>query len=432
MPRTATRSSTRDSLSLRVGARIREARARAGLTQQQVAGERYTKAYVSALENGLVKPSVTALDYLAGRLATTSAWLLGSGSEAPAWTRLEADLELAAGNWQKAADAYAELLDGQADRVARAEILRGQAEALARLDRGSEAVKAAAEAVELFEATGREVDAALASYWLSAGLFYQDNLAEAKAILTAVLGKVRAGLRVEPDFKLRLLMAISSNESREGNHALALSYLEEVRALAETLDDRRRAAFMFDLAYSYCESGDFEAAIRAGHASLALYAASDTAIEMAKVENEMALAYLGAGNLRRAAELVTAAHARFAQIGDDRLLAHVLETEARIAAAREQWADALRLSAESLALAKKSHNEAAQAEALLTTAQAYIALGDLAAAESTFAEAAEVARRTSRKALIRRVLTEWADLRAAAGDHETAFALTREALKTAQ
>ena len=430
MARAATQSRTRDPLSLRVGGRIREARASAGLTQQQLAGERYTKAYISALENGLIKPSVTALDYLAGRLGTTPGWLMAS--EAPAWTRLEADLELAAGNWQKAADAYAELLAGASDRVARAEILRGLAEAMARLDHGAEAVNAAAEAVELFEAAGREVDAALASYWLSAGLFYQDNVAEAKAILTAVLGKVRAGLRVAPDFKLRLLMALSSNEAREGHHGLALSYLEEVRALADTLDDRRRAAFLFDLAYSYCESGDFEAAIRAGHASLALYAASDTAVEMAKVENEMALAYLGAGSVARAAELAATAHARFAELGDERLLAHVLDTESRIAAAREQWPEALRLSTESVRLAANSGNADAHAEALLTAARVHLAMSDGTAAETCLREAADIARRIRRPALLRRVLTEWADLRAAQGDHETAFTLSREALENSR
>jgi len=196
MAEVVTRSPARDPLSLRVGGRIREARGRAGLTQAALAGERYTKAYVSALENGLVKPSVKALDYLAGRLGTTPGWLMAS--EAPTWTRLEADLELASGNWQKAADAYGELLDGATERVQRADILRGLAEAHARLDHGAEAVRAAAESVELFEAAGKDVDAALASYWLSAGLYYQDNVPESKAILAAILGKVRAGLKVEP------------------------------------------------------------------------------------------------------------------------------------------------------------------------------------------------------------------------------------------
>jgi transcriptional regulator with XRE-family HTH domain len=412
-----------------VGGRIREARGRAGLTQQALAGDRYTKAYISALENGLIKPSVKALDYLATRLGTTPGWLMAS--EAPTWTRLEADLELAAGNWQKAADAYAELLDTTVESVQRADVLRGMAEANARLDRGAEAVRAAAESVELFEAAGREVDAALASYWLAAGLYYQDNIVESKAILGAILAKVRGGLRVEPDFKVRLLMALSSTESREGNHQNALAYLEEVRGLADILDDRRRAAFLFDLAYSYCESGDFEAAIRAGYQSLALYSASNTTTEMAKIENEMALAHLGTGSLAKATDLAASAHARFVELGDERQLAHVLETQAQIALAKKDWAAALRFSEQSIELAEKANNLDARAAALLTAASARVARKEFEAAETTFAAAADAARRLKRAAMLRRVLTAWADLRAAQGDHEGAFALSREALATA-
>jgi transcriptional regulator with XRE-family HTH domain len=430
MPQAATRSQLRDPLSLRVGGRIRDARKRAGLTQQALAGDRYTKAYVSALENGLIKPSVKALDYLAGRLNTTPGWLMAS--EAPIWTRLEADLELAAGNWQKAADAYGELLEGTSDRLQRAQILRGLAEAHARLDHGAEAVRAASEAVELFEAAGHDVDAALASYWLSAGLYYQDNVPEARAILAAVLGKVRAGLKVEPDFKVRLLMALSSNASREGDHAQALTYLEEVRALADALDDRRRAAFLFDLAYSYTESGDFEAAIRVGYASLALYAASNTTTEMAKVENEMALAHLGSGNTGRAAKLAASAQNRFEQLGDERQLSHVLETQAQIALARKDWAAALSFSGRSIELARKTDNLDAEAAALLTAARARVAMEEFNEGASAFAAAAEAARQLKRPAVLRRVLTEWADLLAAQGDHERAFALSREALETAR
>lgn len=369
---------------------------------------------------------MAALDYLAQRLGMTAGALMVD--HRPRWTRLEADLHLAAGDWRTAADAYRDLLPTAIDDATRAELLRGEAEALARLDQGAEAAASAAHAVELFERLGRDADAALASYWLSAALFYQDNVTEAKAILQAVLGKVRAGLRVEPDFKLRLLMALSSNESREGNHRAALSYLEEVRSLAETLDDRRRATYLFDLAYSYCETGDFEAAIRTGYASLALFSAADTAVETAKLENELALAHLGTGNVKRAADLARSAHRRFAQMGNDRLTAHVLDTEAQIELARGDNDAARRIAHEALSMAQAADNPAAAAGALLTIARAHVAAAQPADAAEAFGRAAELSRKMKRPALLRRVLTEWADLLAAAGDHKTAFALTREAL----
>lgn len=59
-----------------LGRRLRSARKLAGLTQSQVAGVRYTKSYISAIEQELVRPSLAALDHLAGRLGTTCAHLL--------------------------------------------------------------------------------------------------------------------------------------------------------------------------------------------------------------------------------------------------------------------------------------------------------------------------------------------------------------------
>jgi transcriptional regulator with XRE-family HTH domain len=91
-------------LAKQIGARLRAARLKAGLTQQQVAADRYTKAYVSALENGLIKPSMAALRFLAVRLGTTPSELLTDADER--WLGLEAELRLASGDWQAAADQF--------------------------------------------------------------------------------------------------------------------------------------------------------------------------------------------------------------------------------------------------------------------------------------------------------------------------------------
>jgi tetratricopeptide (TPR) repeat protein len=411
---------------MRIGGRLKTARLKAGLTQQQLAGDRYTKAYVSALENALIKPSMVALDYLAGRLGTTASRLMAD--EEPAWNRLDVDLKLAAGDWQGALDGYAGLLETTTDPEQRAELLRSEAEALARLDRGAEAIAAAGEAVEIFERAGRELDAAMASYWLASGLYQQENSPEARAVLQALLGRVRSGLRVEPGFKLRLLMALSAVEGRDGNYSAALSYLEEVRGLTEELDDRRRAVYLFNLALSYRETGDYEGALRAGYSSLTLFQGAAARIELASLENDLALAHMKLGNLAKADEFATRAHDHFSEQGDERLLAHVIETEAQIEAARENWPRSLELAREAVALADKTANRKASVSALLSVARAQARLGDTAAAGQTYEQAAQAARELAKPALLRNVLGDWAEFLAEAGDHKAAYALTREAL----
>ena len=95
---------------------------------------------------------MVALSYLSERLGLPPSHFLDE--QTPAWTRLEVDMRLAAGEWQ-AADGYQALLNDSVDDQVRAEVLRGQAEALVRLDRGREAVAAAAEAARLFSTLGR-------------------------------------------------------------------------------------------------------------------------------------------------------------------------------------------------------------------------------------------------------------------------------------
>lgn len=431
MPRTRTvaRATEGDrDLARRIGQRIREARQRAGLTQQQLAGERYTKAYVSALETGVARPSMVALRYLSERLGAPPSQFITDAD--PAWTRLEVDMRLAAGDWQAAADGYQALLDTeQASATARADLLRGLAEGLSRLDRGPEGVAAASEAARLYEAAGKYPDAALARYWLAYSLYQSDNEPEARRLLAALLDEVRAGLLVEPEFEMRLLTAMAAVESRTGQHAHALTYLEEARGLADDLDDRRRATFLFNLAVSYREVGDYEAAIRAGIQGMALYRAAGATLESARVENDLALAYLAVGQTARAQELAADARLQIEASADERLFSAVLDTQAQIALARGDVEAASELAGQAASHAERSGNALTRLAAMMTEARAFRAAGGHDEAVDRLAQAADLARAGRVPHRLRDILREWADVLAERGDHAGAYELTSEALR---
>src|SRR5215467_4133134 len=57
--------------------RVRSARIAANKTQQQLAGDTYSKSYISAVERGKMTPSVQALAVLAGRLGLPVSFFLG-------------------------------------------------------------------------------------------------------------------------------------------------------------------------------------------------------------------------------------------------------------------------------------------------------------------------------------------------------------------
>jgi len=429
MPRTRTgaRASADDrALAQRIGQRIREARHRAGLTQQQLAGDRYTKAYVSALETGIARPSMVALQFLSERLGMPASHFIDEAN--PAWTRIEVDMRLAAGDWREAADGYQTLLVDATDDAIRADLLRGLAESSARLDLGKEAVAAASEAARIYAGAGREADAALARYWLAYGLYQSDNELDARSILAALLEQVRGGLQVEPDFEMRLLTSLAAVESRAGQAPRALTYLEEARGLAADLDDRRRAAFLFNLAINYREVGDFEGAIRAGTQGMALYRAAGAIFESARIENDLALAYLASGQVERARELAADARRQIEDTGDERWMAAVVDTEAQIALASGDVGEALRLAIDARGFAERSGNEFGGLMAMLTEARALRRAGRSDEAETRFGEAAAVARASRAPSRLREVLREWAELRAETGDHRGAYELTSEAL----
>ena len=414
------------ALAADIGARIKRARLHAGLTQQQLAGERYTKAYVSALENGLAKPSMAALTFLTERLGTTPAALLADTSIA--WSRLEADLHLASADWQAALDAYVDLLDSSPDRGARAEILLGIAESLCRLDQPADAIGPASEAATAFEALGRDEDRARAEYWLASAEHQVDNADEAKAILRGLLDRIRGGLSIDPDSKARILISLAMVEVHHGGASIALGYLEEARALSVELDDRRRGMFLKSLADGYREAGDLEGAIRVGLQGLALLRSAQAHLEAGYLENQLAIAYVAAGNTSRAREIVRVARASAVARGDERLNSFLADTEAIVALESGDAPRALTLADEAIALAEASENEKGLLDALATRAKALSALGRNDEAAAAFEQAADLARDHAPSSRRREILSAWADVLAALGRHDEAYALAREAL----
>jgi tetratricopeptide (TPR) repeat protein len=415
------------ALAQRIGERLKAARKQAGMTQQQLAEGRYTKAYVSALEKGLAKPSMAALNFFSGRLGLPASRFLAE--EVPAWTRLEADILLASGDFLEAADAFESLLPTVGTGILRAEVQRGRAEALCRLERGTDAIGPATEAADIYERLRRPRDWALASYWQAYAVSLAGNIGEARAILGSVLARLRDGLEVEPDFKARVLTAIAGLSTAESDFRGALAYLEEARATTADLDDRRRAAILYTLATTYRELGDLEAAIRIGTESLMLTRAAEIRVETAFLENDLALAYMAVGNLGRAEELATAADSRVGGDIGDRVRAHIVETRAQISLAAGDPERALTLLDECQVLAEASGNRKAFTSMLLTRAKSLWTLGRLDEATETYEQAATLVREYGPKTRLPQVLGEWADVLARLGRHEEAYALTREALQ---
>ncbi|MFD3538922.1 tetratricopeptide repeat protein [Streptomyces sp. NPDC058662] len=115
---------------VQIGGRVQRLRTERGMTQRQLAEPAYTPAYISTLESGRVRPSETALRFLADRLGV-SYEELATGRPARVATELrlaltDAQRTLATGAADEAAVHYRSLL-ADAERL---ELLPERAEAL--------------------------------------------------------------------------------------------------------------------------------------------------------------------------------------------------------------------------------------------------------------------------------------------------------------
>ncbi len=413
------------ALAQAIGTRIRAARLRAGLTQQELAGDRYTKAYISALELGHAKPSMAALDYLAPRLGTTADRILAN--PAVTWTRLEADIALAGDDLDGARVAYEGLLDITTEPLQIAEIQLALAETLCRLGRSSEAVKPAEDARRRFAASGRSAEADRALYWVASAHHQMDDTAEARRILRDLVE--RADVASDPDFAVRVRIGLGIVESAMGEFQRALLYLEEAADASTGLDLRRRGVFLGALARGRAKTGDFEGAIRAGTEAIGVFRVADAARDQARVENELALVYMQTGDRTRARGLLKDARAILALANDRSALADIADTEARLALATGNPAEALELAEEARRRAADTGNHKAQFDGLITAGRALEALDRRDDALALYESAAALVETDSGSPGRRReVYGAWADALAAAGRHADAYAVAKRAL----
>ena len=92
--------------ALRLGERLRQLRSAAGLTQSDVAGDRFSKEYVSQIERGKTRPTRETIEWLAARLGVDTGFL-ATGVASDERGRLEGALARAEALYEAGDDADA-------------------------------------------------------------------------------------------------------------------------------------------------------------------------------------------------------------------------------------------------------------------------------------------------------------------------------------
>src|SRR2546430_8071129 len=81
--KTLTHRSSAAQVGIRLGERLRQLRVAAGMTQTELAGDRFSKEYVSQIERSKTRPTRETIEWLAARLGVDPGFLANgvSGAE---------------------------------------------------------------------------------------------------------------------------------------------------------------------------------------------------------------------------------------------------------------------------------------------------------------------------------------------------------------
>jgi len=246
----ATLRSATHAGSRSVGERVRALRVAAGLTQSELAGERFSKEYVSQIERGKTRPTAATVAWLADRLGVDEQFLL-HGVSADARSRVEAKLAQA----EALSEAHSDEEAVEAFRAARAEIhslgsaelelraLAGEGWALQELGASHDAIAVLQQARELTELPQfSDLDRADVLFRLGCCRHRISSIPSAIALFDEALELAeRSGLPADV-LRARILAWRSRCRRRQGDYEAAREDVERAIELAQAMDDPRVVA----------------------------------------------------------------------------------------------------------------------------------------------------------------------------------------------
>jgi tetratricopeptide (TPR) repeat protein len=236
-----------------LGERVRQLRISAGLTQTELAGDRFSKEYVSQIERGKTKPTPETIRWLALRLGVDGAFL-EHGVSADDRERIEAVLARAAAlsesdRFLDALDEYDAIRDAvSATGSAELEVRMVSGEAWARMRNGE--VKTALErlnrARDLAEApTFSDVDRADLLYRLGACRLKMSSISTATALFNQALELAeQSGLPCDT-LRSNILSARARCWRRQRDWEAAREDVERALELARGAADKRTLAEVY-------------------------------------------------------------------------------------------------------------------------------------------------------------------------------------------
>jgi tetratricopeptide (TPR) repeat protein len=234
----------------RLGDRVRTLRVSAGLTQTDLAGDRFSKEYISQIERGKTRPTPETIGWLASRLGV-DATFLASGVSSDQRARTEAILARAEAQTERRdfAAAVAEYTEARAAIVSSGAVelhvraLTGEAWARAHLGEVRPAIHLLEEARGLVEGPQfTDLDRAEVLFRLGVARYLISSIATSVALLGEALTLVERSPLPSDVLRANILTWRSRCYRRQRDFEAAREDVERALELAEALRDARALA----------------------------------------------------------------------------------------------------------------------------------------------------------------------------------------------
>jgi tetratricopeptide (TPR) repeat protein len=353
-----------------LGERVKAARQEAGLSQAQLGTPHFTRAYVSAVELGKIRPAVKSLEFLASRLGKPLSFFLEDQAEER--RRREREFEMlrakeliARGAASEAASSLRTLLDAAENTTERVELQRLLARAYTEAKEPAKSLPLLQAAMKTVEARGDLETVALIHRQLAQAYFELREAGEAERHVAAALDGARSGVVRDPLFLVQCLQVRGAVELSLGRRKDAIRSLEEALELGKDIGDRKWLASVYSaLAAARWMGGEIDAAIPWMAKSVALYEELDNVAMAADLRFSLGMALLELGRIERATELLQRAcddARRFQRLAT---VSGCLIQLAKVAIRRGEVSEARRLGTEALKAAEESQDPWVRSETL--------------------------------------------------------------------
>jgi tetratricopeptide (TPR) repeat protein/DNA-binding XRE family transcriptional regulator len=280
----AARASTTASIAApripRIGERLRQLRVAAGLTQTDLAGDRFSKEYISQIERGKTRPTPETVEWLAFRLGV-DAGFLQSGVSADERAKAEAILARADAlsqehRFPEAIEEYTKALPavlGTGAAELRVRALNGEAMAQAQNGDVKAALALLAESRGLVESESfSDIDRADVIYRLGVCRYKLASISTAVALFNEALALCERSPLPSDQLKLNVFAWRSRCYRRQRDYEAAREDVERALELAEALRDARALAPVYFQASMLAErDGHYVLARTYAEQSKALY-----------------------------------------------------------------------------------------------------------------------------------------------------------------